>query len=281
MVEELVRLSDENKTLSKLNEIFVMEIKSHSKENIKEAEVIFLEDHEDPNDDELIGSYLKKNYEAENVDGEANVDANPVEEEVEEIAEVIEPMIGDDMDDDDVIEFYLQQKLNRAQRTSPMSETINSKPAEPLKCKMCSFKANSIQSLGKHVEEKHSIKCDKCNFSTGTELQLKMHQEAHHKSTTNNEETPKIACQECDFVAKNKTQLDKHKVVRHGPKSGICWFWQSGFCARPSCKFEHPVPENGFDRRYPVPCRYGNFCRNPFCTFDHGNSFLGRRPMGY
>ena len=241
-----------------------------------------MEDDEDPNDDQLIDSYLKQAHESVNVNAEAHVNDSHVEEDAEEIAEVIEPNVGEDMDDDDVIEFYLQKRINGSKRTSPMSEPINSKQAEPFQCKVCSFKATSIHNLGKHVEEKHSIKCEKCNFSTGTKLQLKLHQEAHHKSTTQNEDTNTIACQECDFVAKNATQMDKHKAVRHGPKSGICWFWQSGFCARPNCKFEHPAhPENGFDRRYPVPCRYGNFCRNNFCTFDHGNTFLGRGPMGY
>ena len=152
---------------------------------------------------------------------------------------------------------------------------------------MCSFETNNIIAMGKHVSEKHKFKCDKCYFSTDTNLQLSMRKEAHHGTHSSNEETSRIVCENCDFVAKSSIQLDKHKVVCHGrrgngPKSRVCWFWQDGHCARPFCKFERSAPQHGSDRRISVPCRYGDFCRNSFCMFNHSGSFLGRRPnMGF
>ena len=268
-VEEIVKLSDENKTLGKINELLLIENKGLSVE--AEAEIIYLDDDEDPYDDLVIESYITENLESENV----SRDVPLVEEEV---AEVIETDANDDMTDDDVIDFYLQQRLNRAN----ISETMNAKEAEPYKCKLCNFKTNDNTILSKHNDQKHGKKCDKCNFSTGTTLHLNMHKEAHHQTSTNSQENIRIPCQnhKCDFVAKTTAQLEKHKVVRHGPKSQVCWSWQNGFCPKPSCNFEHPAPDPGFER-FVVPCRYGDFCRNSFCTFGHGNNFLERRPMGF
>ena len=244
-VEEITRLSDENKTQAKLMEILVKDVKELSADKEVEAEVIYLKDDEDPYEDRVIESYLQPNR---NPDLMKNV----VEDD-DEIAEVVHPDPGDDIDDDDVIEFYLQQKIERSQRTNPMSEAT--------------FSNVNKKQLEENNIKKHKIRCDKCDFTANTKVQLTMHKEALHVNLT-------LPCQKCDFVSKTQIQHSKHMVVRHGPKQEICWFWQNGHCAKPICQYQHP----GSAQRSLVPCHYGNFCCNNFCRFDHSNPFLVGRP---
>ena len=130
------------------------------------------------------------------------------------------------------------------------------------------------KQLEEHNIKKHKINCNKCDFTARVRVQLNMHKEAHHTNKT-------LSCQKCDFVAKSEIQLNKHMAVRHGPTKEVCWFWQNGRCAKPTCRYQHPVFERKSTLKHLVPCRYGDFCHNNYCGFDHSKTFLGRRPTNW
>ena len=266
--QENVRLTEENRTLTKLLEVphleneeveAGIEKEEADYENELPADIIFIDNGDDPNDDKVIDAYLSQF----SCEGEKN-DVGTEEEEEEEIAEILDLGDYEDPDDDDIIEFYLQQNINRAKRTSPMTEASKN---QNFACKMCQFKAKTKVSLTEHEKSKHKVKCTKCSFTTETTLQLNWHKEAQHKDDENqpsgrSEETI-FRCDKCDFVAKSTVQLEKHTKVTHSKLSGTCW--NNGFCERNNCRHEHPRVEG----RPPIPCRYQPFCKRTECPFFH------------
>ena len=93
-------------------DIFLMDNKGLNMEG--EANVIYLNDEEDPYDDRVIEFHLKQNTESANVAQDVHGGNSNAEEEVladeievdeteEEVAEVIETGVNADMDEDAVI----------------------------------------------------------------------------------------------------------------------------------------------------------------------------------
>ena len=243
------------------------------------AEIVYIENGDDPNDDAVIETYLAQYAEAK----ETKEKDSEVEHE-EEVAEVLELDEDEDPDDDDIIDFYLQQSINKAKRTSPMSEAATKKNYT---CNKCKFNSNTKSAVQEHEKSKHKIKCNKCNFSTETSVQLNLHKEAQHSGTTdestNDKDQPTTTtvhrCKYCDFVAKSTEQLKKHMDVRandfrHGRKkeetnqrAPIPCRYQE-FCNRFNCPFSH-------NSQMRNKCRFGAFCENSACRLDHRNIFLG------
>ena len=285
--QENVRLTEENRTLTKLLEFLHLEeveaenedaVGAIDEDETDPVDIIFIDNGDDPNDDLVIEAYLAQF----SCDNEQN-DAIPEEEEIAEILD-----LGDieDPDDDDIIDFYLQQSVNRAKRTSPMSEATKTKNYS---CKKCNFIANTKSSLNEHEKTKHKVKCTKCNFEAGTLLQLNLHNVAQH-STPNDEnnkdkenqpsgrnaETP-LRCDKCDFVAKSSEQLEKHIKVGHSQK--VCW--RNGFCENNNCRFQHPRSQERFEGRPPtMPCRYQQFCTRTDCPFMHDRNMIAQCRFG-
>ena len=256
-------MAEEVKTLKKIVEINEKENEEGDAEDQDEyievpiqVDVIYVENGDDPFDDQVIDSYLGWNSENE---------VNRVDPE-EQIAEVIEIDINDDPNDEEVIEFYIQQEANRARRTSPMSEALKTKQHG---CNLCKFVAKNKSQLDDHSKTKHKEKCNKCNFATETKLQLNLHQEAQHAQPPKQSHGGNHACTKCDFAAKSELQLKKHTKVRHGPIAEVCRFWENGCCDRLQCRFSHPEGQRRTQKSLNIPCRYQQFCRNPSCQFIH------------
>ena len=258
-VEENVRLSEENKTLSKILEVLEIQ-KEQDNETEAETEVdeeaemakvmtmMYVENGDDPFDDNVIDLYLNWYTTEKEVDNVTEINNEATEGEQE--ADVIVLGEDDDPDDDDIIQFYLQQELNRSERTSPMSEATKNKPYV---CNLCQFKAKSKAQLEHHTVSKHKEKCDRCSFATENKIQLNWHKEAQHsistkakpKPQTSGTAEPSFACKKCDFVAKSSLQLNKHLNVCYGSKkkskTDVCWNWKNDFCDRNPCTYAHPV----------------------------------------
>ena len=320
-VQENVKLAEVNKTLEKVIEIVKLENKAltedtTTEEDLPDVEIVFLDNNEDPFDNEVINFYIMQCFESANEENETEESINKEKKEEDvDIADILVVEDDEDPNDDEVIAFYLQQSLNRAKRTSPTSEATmnNENKGNSVHCKSCSFKAGSKALLNKHEQTKHKVKCMKCNFSAETKVQMNCHNMAQHlqnvqsnkKSTTTSppENRTSFACNKCNFTARSSAQLRKHMNVRH---SEICWYWQNGFCSRDQCRFEHErkehlASEKGYRNSNPTcryqqfcksqnckfeqnfasnekrTCRYGSFCENSACQFDHRNTFLGQR----
>ena len=282
-VEENVRLSEENKTLSKILEVLELQKDQENEEEVdievdeetKIAEVMtmmYVENGDDPFDDKVIDFYL--NWHSNQSDQDHEIENNNVGTDSDHEADVTILDEDDDPDDDDIIDFYLQQGLNRAARTSPMSEAMKPKP---LLCSSCQFKVKNKVQLEQHVLTKHKEKCNKCNFATETKIQLNWHKEAQHSVPTkaNPSPEPSFDCKKCKFVAKSSVQLEKHSKVCYGSRKRtdieICWNWQNGFCDRNPCVYAHPAINRQYESRENTNCRYQQFCRKPDCPFFHNN----------
>ena len=95
---------------------------------------------------------------------------------------------NDDPDDEEVIELYLQQKLNRSSRTGPTAEASNIK------------KTNKKEIHPQPKNKSQVFKCNLCDFKTETQTRLNLHIEALHTAKTGG------TCDKCDFRFKTKTQ---------------------------------------------------------------------------
>ena len=240
--QENVKLLEERKMLEEILDINQM-LKEHAENEVNEegttdkviAEVITLQDNEDPFDDAVIESYLQQ----------ANEDSNS-DENYEQEAEVIELSENEDPDDDDVIEFYLNQKINRASRTCPSAQastnkdTVNQgtkKAPLPFKCNLCNFKAKSQTDINLHKEAQHAVNTVKC-------------------------------CEMCGFRYETDIQLQKHIKVAHSKEKRPCRYWDNGACFNGNeCRFSHKTKQSQNPNQ--KPCFYQDYCRNPNCPFAH------------
>ena len=131
-------------------------------------------------------------------------------------------------------------------------------------CNKCDFRANTVNRLKTHNEEKHGeqVICDKCDYTTTIKSELKQHKEEKHESW--------YACYQCEYTVKSKIELKKHMEHKHEEKvqqkTKLCYFYNKGNCKVEGNhdNFVHERPE----------CKYGENCLKPECEFVHKIKYI-------
>ena len=99
-------------------------------------------------------------------------------------------------------------------------------------CKVCTFKAESINQLMKHKAESHSKtvwKCKSCQYEAGSKEILSKHVDDVHDSIEvvieedaigeeSSKDTVVYQCNQCEFQSKDKKDLTDHRQKQHKPK---------------------------------------------------------------
>ena len=220
------------------------------------AEVIEIDNNDDPNDEEVIAFYIQQ-------EAQRAKRTSPMSEAMK----------------------TKQHECNRckfvAKTKTQLDDHTKTKHRE--KCSVCSFTTETKLQLNLHKEAQHSqpskVKksllskqrndvnhaCTKCDFAAKSELQLEKHTSVRHGPIADvcwfweNGGCDRIQCRFLHQEGQRRAQKSSNMPCRY-----------QQFCRNSNCQFVHNV-----ERKQIVKCRYGTSCENTACRLDHRNTFLG------